>query len=488
MASSKLKAPRKYESAYRLYGARKDTKTVNYAQGRPRKIEGESMVVGDELLASMTRVGQGGVYFLPVDDIIARKGWSIYKDMMHDDQVRICLQFKKVLIYGRTWELKPYDDSAEAKAQAEFAEWALKEINFKSVMREALSALEFGFSVGEIVWDRKDYEGKQVICFKKIAHRDPSTLKIGMDRHGNLTGITQEVAGLTVPLPMEKLWIYSHDKRFGNPYGTSVLRAAYRSWWAKKYIINFWNVFMERMGTPLTKMTYPQGASEDLKTTLKRILTNLSSKTELLVPEGVQIDLIEASRSGNAGYMEALQFHNDSIARAILMASLMGTGAEDKVGGNGPSQSSLHLRILFKMADEITQDVTRTFHEQALKQLIDMNFEKPMYPEFVWQDYGQFEGMKVADTIRLLHSAGILDLSQEDVNYARSVLGLPIRTEEDDEDEVIRPPAPPPPGNAGAPPPAAGQGNERAKKGGDTSTPEENSEFLVVEQMSESTD
>jgi hypothetical protein len=49
---------------------------------------------------------------------------------------------------------------------------------------------------------------------------------------------------------------------------------------------------------------------------------------------------------------------------------------------------------------------------------------------FVWQDYGQFEGMKIADEIRQLHAAGIIDMDQTDVNYARSVLGLPIRDEE----------------------------------------------------------
>lgn len=455
------------------------------ALGRPRNIEGESMVVGDDLLASMVRPGKGGVHFLPVDEIISRKGWSIYKEMLADDQVKICLQFMKVLIYGRAWEMKPYDDSEEAKRQAAFAEWCLTKANLKSVLREALSALEFGFSVGELVWTRDTWEDKQVVCLDKIAHRDPSTLTIAMDQNGNLDRITQKVSTQVIDLPMEKLWVYSHDKRFGDPYGVSVLRAAYRSWWAKKYIINFWNVFMERMGSPLTKMTYPQGASDDLKATLKRILTSLSSKTEVLVPEGVSIELIEATRGGNAGYAEALKFHNDSIARAILMSALLGTGGEKEAGGGNPSQSALQLRILFKMADEITQAITTTLCDQVLKQLIEFNFEKPLMPRFVWQDYGQFEGMKVADTIRLLHSAGILDLNQEDVNYARSILGLPLRLEEDDADEVIRPPEMPPPGNAGAPPPAAGQGNERSKKGGDTTTPTKNAEFLEVELLFE---
>jgi hypothetical protein len=81
--------------------------TYAAAIGRPRAIEGEQMVVSNGLMASMTRPAGGGVYFLPVDEIIRRKGWSVYKDMLHDEQVKACLAFKRILIHGRTWELKP---------------------------------------------------------------------------------------------------------------------------------------------------------------------------------------------------------------------------------------------------------------------------------------------------------------------------------------------------------------------------------------------
>jgi hypothetical protein len=106
-----------------------------------------------------------------------------------------------------------------------------------------------------------------------------------------------------------------------------------------------------------------------------------------------------------------------------------------------------------------------TFKQQVVKQLVDYNFNSANYPELLFQDYGEFEGIEVADTIRLLHAAGILDMDQEDVNYARSVLGLPLRREGMKEDEVVRPPQPPPPGNANVPPPKAAQGNQLAQKG-----------------------
>jgi len=434
-------------------------------RGRPRAIEGEKMVIGRDLISAATGVGQGGVYFLPVDEIIKRYGWRTYKQMIHDDQIKTCLSFKKILIHGRAWELAPSDDSEQAKKIAKVIEKNLRDIDFNRVVKESLSALEFGYSVGELVWARKEIDGETYILLDKIAHRDPEDIELKIDNHGNFIGVRQQVTGAVIEIEASKLWHYAHDGRFGNPYGNSDLRAAYRSWWAKKFIINFWNVFLERMGSPMTKMTYPVGATDELKETLKKILKNLSSKTEVLVPQGVEIELIEAKRAGNASYDAALKYHNDSIARAILMVALLG----ETEGQGSDSQSALHLRLLFKMADEISQSLTATFCKQVIEQMVSMNFPKgSASPRFIWQDYGQFEGMKVADTIRLLHAAGIIDMDQKDVNYARSILGLPLRLEGEKEDEVVRPQPLPPPADSNSPPPPANQGNDRAKKGGDS--------------------
>lgn len=449
-----------------------------FAMGRPRAIEGESLVVGNDLLATMVSPQQGGVYFLSIDEIVARKGWSTYKEMIHDDQVKVCLEFKKILVAGRTWEIKPADDTPDAILQAKFIEEVFRRIEVDEVFHNALSAFEFGYSLAEQVferdtWDTKnDGDGKQYVFLKKLQHRDPRDLVLKMDYHGNFVGMKQwGVTGVPkgiVELPPEKVWLFTHDKRFGNLYGNSDLRAAYRSWWAKKFVIQFWNVYLERFGAPMTKMTYPQGASDTLKTNLKTILSNLNSKTEILVPEGVNVALVEATRGGNAGYTDALAFHNNSIARAMLMVGLFGADGDTNRQASSTSQSFLHLRVLFKTADQISQKLAASLMTQVIKPLLDMNFAIPAYPEFIWQDYGQFEGTVIADEIRQLHAAGIIDMDQRDVNYVRSVLGLPLRDEEDDPDEVIRPEPLPPPGGGAAQPPAASQGNDRAGKGGAT--------------------
>lgn len=443
------------------------------------------MVVGNDLLATMIDPKVGGVYFLSIDDIIKRKGYSTYKEMIHDDQVKVCLEFKKTLVVGRTFELSPGNDTADAEKQAKFLMEVFDRIDIEEVLHNALCAFEFGFALAEQVFERDTWDtknggdGKQYVFLKKLQHRDPRDLVLKMDYHGNFVGAKQwGVAGVPkniVELTPEKLWLFTHDRRFGNLYGNSDLRSAYRSWFAKKFVIQFWNVYLERFGAPMTMMGYPLGASEQLKTNLKSILSNLASKTEILVPNDVEIKLIEATRGGNAGYLDAVNFHNNSIARAILMPALLGADGDANRQTASTSQSFLQLRLLFKVADTVSQKLSASLMDQVIKPLLDINFENPIYPTWVWQDYGQYEAAQIADEIRQLHMAGVIDLDQTDVNYIRSIIGLAIRDEQLKPDKVIRPTATPLSG-AGAPkPPTPGQGNDTAGKGGATKVPGDDS-------------
>ena len=345
------------------------------SRGRPKQPFTEQMVVDGDTMRSYLPIAGDRIRFLPSDEIITRKGWKVYRDMRHDDQIKATLSFKKILIHGRGLEVQPARVKDEASEDiAEFVEWNLERLNMKRVLREALTAFDYGFSVGEIIWEMAEYKGNPVIAIKDIKHRYPEHIEIVADEHGNLKQFIQEPEwGKTVTLKAEKVWHYAHNSEFQDHYGHSDLRAAYKNWWSKKFIINFWNVFLERLGQPMTKMSYPLGASEELKSTLKSILSGLSTKTEILIPEGVEVELIEATRAAKADFGEALGYHDNAIARALLVVALLGTDNSDVKRGSD-SQSRLHLRILFKMADEIARDLLHCVHHQVIKQLVDFNF------------------------------------------------------------------------------------------------------------------
>lgn len=447
--------------------------------GRPRAIESELTVASMGQLVSwpgpFTLVSKGDRFELVTpDDLITRFGYRIYREMLADDTVKACLGFKKVLIHGRAWEITPAggkDATEEQKKQAQFVQHVLQGTHWNRIMRETLSALEFGFSAGEIIWEVRDFKdyGLKVVV-KDVKHRDPEFIKIDVDKHANIVGFRQ-ISGYMpheIYIPPEKVIHYQINGQFGNHYGIPDLRAAYRAWWSKKFITQFWNVFLERFGSPLMMMKYPVGADAKLKDALKSILSSLSTRSDILVPEGVAVELVEASRAGTAQYGEAITYCDVGISRALLVPALLGMGVDVKRGSD--SQSRLHLRVLMKVAGDISTDLENIYSEKLVKPLIEMNFpDVKDFPRFTFRDYGEYEAIEIVDSLINMWNAGMLDADQNDINYMRSILGAPMR-EEGDEDELNRPePTPlgtgPGAGIANATGAGAGKNNNRATKG-----------------------
>lgn len=426
----------------------------------------------DYLMGIMPRNAEALFTMMNPDDIIRRKGgYQEYKTMRHDDAVKAALYFKKILVYGREYDLDPASDNAKDEEVADFVTWALKRAKFKRIIKEMLTALDFGFSVGEIIWEVAKYKGKPVFTIKEVKFRDPETMTIWCDKHGTVEKFIQydgNFGAKEVDIPKAKVLHYAYQGELGNMYGISDLRSVYKNWWAKKFLVNFWNVYLERLGAPTLLMKYPKGANSTLQDTLKTILKDLGNRAEILVPDGVAVDVLESTRAGQATYLEALTYHDSAIAKGILMPALLGFGEKQTRGAD--SQARLQLRTLFKVTDEIAQECSEIFFDQVIKPLVDFNFDVEEYPELQWQSYGEYEATEIADVIRLLHNAGIIDPDQEDVNYVRSIVGLPTRDRKDDEDEVLRP-VPAPMGTGAAPPTSPGsggasQGNEKGKIGG----------------------
>lgn len=446
--------------------------------GAPRAEEQEiTVMTGQQLLSwpsILSTIKDRKFELWNPDDLLGRKGFSIYREMRNDDTIKACLNFKKVLISGREWEIEPAggnDSTDEQKQHAQFVEDVLRNCNMSNVMWQQLTALDFGSSYGEIIWKVDDWRGQGLRIFvDNIKFRDPEWMFVTVDVYGNIMtflqrgGIYPGSAG-DIEIDPSKILHYGYNGDFQNHYGVSDLRAAYAAWWSKKFVTQFYNVFLERFGQPLMMMKYPQGASYELKNALKSILTNLSTKSDILVPDGVAVELVEATRSGTAGYEQALNYYDVRLSRAILVPALLGMGVDIKRGSD--SQSRLHLRVLMKVANHVSTDLEHIYSDKLCKPLVDMNFAGVSeFPRFKFRDYGEYEAIEIVDSAINMWNAGMLDCDQNDINFLRSVLGFDLR-DEANEDSLMRP-QPPPVGNPNNPNDSgagAGKNNARAQKG-----------------------
>ena len=161
------------------------------------------------------------------------------------------------------WTIKPASDDPADIEIAEFVEDALTNIKgtVSETLKEILSAMDYGYSISEIVWKLEelgDYAGK--ITIDQIKSKKPHFYRFDADEYGNLKpdGLLSNLflGADTQRLPVDKFIIYSYQQEFSNHYGRSDLREAYRSWWSKDNIIKFWNIFLERFGSPLAVGKY----------------------------------------------------------------------------------------------------------------------------------------------------------------------------------------------------------------------------------------
>ncbi len=371
------------------------------------------------------------------DTLVEKKGdLKIYQKMMIDEQIKASITLKKYSRLSTGWEIKQGNaDDQMSKMLVDYVETVIKMIDgtFYDALLGILTAMEYGFSISEIVKeliDKGDFKGK--IGLRKIATRQPFGYSFKTDNHGNLEGILfNEYAGTTgsdwgtndKPLPPERFVIYSYNKVFSNHFGESDLRAVYRSWFSKQCIMKFYNIYLERYGSPLMKATTPANAGKKIKEAVDKMLKNLSAKSGIRLPPGVEVELLEATRAGHAGYDKAIELHNTMIARGILIPELMGfTGRNAGSQSLGEVQFDVFIYILEKLGRDIEETVV---DEQIMRPLIDMNWadvKEDQYPMFQLKSLKPENVEMRAKILKTLADAEIVDANEP---WIRDYLLLP---------------------------------------------------------------
>lgn len=376
------------------------------------------------------------------DGLVGKKGLRIYEEMQTDEQIKACLTLKKYARLSTGWEIKPGDEDDKLSIElADFVQHNTKRLKgtFYDALLGILSALAYGYSINEKVLEyieEGEFRGK--IGLKAIKSREPFGYNFQTDKHGNLEGITFESGSLVSgsdlgsadkPFPPERFIIYSYNKEFSNWYGNSDLRACYRSWWSKKIVIKYFNIFLERFGMPTAYMKYPQGLDSKILEELDNILKNLQAKSAFRIPEDITVELLEATRRGEAGYEKAIELYNTMIARGILIPEL--TGFTSRASGSrslGETQLDVFIWILEKLGRDIEETIVE---EQIFRPLIDINYEnvdEEQYPLFKLNSLSEKDTEARSKVVVELVKVGLISPDEE---WVRDYLMIPKKAEDD---------------------------------------------------------
>ena len=392
--------------------------------------------------------GITGILNFNPDDLVGRKGLEVYTEMYRrDDMVRAACNFRVLTRISSGWKIIPADPKIEPRAQeqAEYCEYMVEQMHgeFSEAMRQILTAHRYGFSVTEILamlYKGGPFAGK--VGLDRLKTRNPCEFDFDVDIHGNLKtkgrdGIDGLVQGAgTIParrLPPWKFIIHTYLGDFGNHYGESDLRPAYRNFKSKDAIIRFWNIALERYGMPTVyakilqeanmgedEEDNPNGLSQATKNRIVQALKNLQAGTAAFLPAGVDVAKIEEMR-GRAAYQEALQYHDRGIGRSVLLPSLV---VDEGARTGSMALGKSHVDTFKMVLDYDGTTLGETLEEQLFRRFIDWNWaDTQAYPGFEFLPLTQAHLEKFGERVKQAVEVGVF--RPEDEEWAREGMEMP---------------------------------------------------------------
>jgi len=375
--------------------------------------------VADRLAGAFGRIGP----FNP-DDLVTGRGYEIYDRMQTDAQVRACLNIKKLSILSRGWQVHPASEGRDDIRAADFVRWCLEDMRGSVIdtLYDILDAFAKGFSISEInykVVEEGPYQG--MIGLDSIKAKDPAGITFETDEYLNLVALWQG-PGRETRLPPDKFLIYSYMPRYELPYGTSDMRAAYKHWWSKDVILRFYNVYLEKYGSPTVLGAYTRGTPKSQQDDLLKVLDRIQQETAMVLPEDIKVELLEAQRGGDSGYLQAVEYHDRQIAKAILGQTLT---TDEGMRYGSFALAKVHLDVLRLSLEQIKRDIEETvIQEQLIRRLVDYNFRVGRYPEFSLGTLRERDLALLADVVAKLVTGGVV---APDEAWIRDYLEIPAK-------------------------------------------------------------
>lgn len=313
-----------------------------------------------------------------------------YNKLRMNAQVAAGLKVIKLPIIGQQWTT-----ICDNKDIAEFIDQLLRPLWY-NLLTSILTGIDYGFSAHEIVYDVQDlnlsrkYEqkpffSKRAIVWKKFKSLYPDTVTIKLDEMENFDGIIQKWIGKDITIPVEKSFIFTHDKgdSFGNLFGVSRLKPAYDVWYWWISLVQFMMRYFERKGTPPVIVKFPLGQTKDGtdhadialdigKALIGESVVAIPSTTYENTPPKWDLNYLLDDKRGEM-FLSALTFFENKILRGMFVPERTITqDSSSKAGSYSLSQTHADMFLLGEEA--LLVDIENQVNRYVVRRLVEYNF------------------------------------------------------------------------------------------------------------------
>jgi len=298
--------------------------------------------------------------------------YEVFRKMLLDPHINAKLQQLKDEVLSKEFHIVPADESQKAKEIAEFVEKVIYEnLNIEQDFAELLTAIEFGFSVSEVIWRQEN--GYWLPDSLKARKQE----KFRFNTKGELL-YYDPVEGWKKLDTTYKFIIHRHNPQVENPYGTSVLLSCYWPWMFKKAGWKFWLKVAEKFGVPtvlalINNPDLPKEQKEEIADFIAESLLNIQEDSAVALIGVDEVKTLE-SKGGAEDFAKLIELCNAEISKAITGEIL----TADKGNTGSYALAKVHAETLKRRGRKVAKALANTLNRTLVRWIVELNYGKDL--------------------------------------------------------------------------------------------------------------
>lgn len=367
---------------------------------------------------------------------------SIYDKIGRDPRVAASLRTRAKAVTAREWQIVPFSQEAIDIKIQEYCTEVFKNFPYDRSRRPVLRGGNLkGYAVSEVMWDYSEGD----VFIKNMLYRHQRRFRYAPNGDLHLLTLENPYPGINASrdqatgLLLKKFQVYTFGDEITTPYGNGLGQELYWPWWFKRNGIKYWLVFVEKFAAPTAAGEYPAGTDKGKQQELLSAASSLHSNSAIVYPQGMNLRLIEAARTGSITcYKELADFCNDEMTICILGQTATTSG---KPGGLGNADEQQQV-----LEDYLKDDGDSLCESQNDRQngvipwLVDYQFPgHGRYPKIEIKTEDEEDAKTLAERDDKLSQAMARSGKKLSLSYYMRVHGL----EEGDIEEIETQPPPP---------------------------------------------
>jgi len=270
--------------------------------------------------------GYSGPLLVPADRVLRDRGGndlSLYERVLSDPKAMSTFRDRRNAVVQCEWIVDAASDRRVDRKAADHLRKQLQRVGWDRVSNLMLYGIWYGYAVAEIMYGVED----GLITWDAIKVRNRRRFRFTPG--GELRMLTFSNMFEGVELPPTKFWHFATGAdNDDEPYGLGLGHWCYWPVLFKRNGIQFWLTFLDKFGAPTGVGKFDAGtADKSEQSKLLAAVHAIRSDSGVIIPKDMEIELLEAARSGSVDYRSLHDTMDATIAQAVIgqVASSQGT-------------------------------------------------------------------------------------------------------------------------------------------------------------------